>query len=190
VLSVTVAVAQRRCESCERLLGATSRPHRRYCRAACRQAGYERRRRAADSGPQLPRPVEPSSAQLAELERVLERANSEVVLVGIVAKAASTRPTDPVFAATSGKPKAYRNARRAVGSVADTLGVDLVSHDFRRSLASFLIVAARADEAAVTAVMGHANIETTRRIYAGDWREASERNALVLRQMADAGLGQ
>jgi hypothetical protein len=36
------------------------------------------------------------------------------------------------------------------------------------SLASFLIVAARADEAAVTTVMGQGNIETTRRIYAGD----------------------
>ena len=101
-----------------------------------------------------------------------------------------TRPGDPIFAATSGKPKAYRNARRALEKVADELGLDLVSHDFRRSLASFLIVAARADEAAVTAVMGHANIETTRRIYAGDWREAEERNALVLRQLADAGIGQ
>jgi integrase len=70
------------------------------------------------------------------------------------------------------------------------LGIDLASHDFRRSLASFLIVAARADEAAVTAVMGHANIETTRRIYAGDWREAEERNAIVLRQLAEAGIGQ
>jgi integrase len=101
-----------------------------------------------------------------------------------------TRPGDPVFAATSGKPKAYRNFRRALALVADELGLDLVAHDFRRSLASFLIVAARADEAAVTAVMGHANIETTRRIYAGDWREAEERNALVLRQLAEAGIGQ
>jgi integrase len=101
-----------------------------------------------------------------------------------------TRPGDPVFAGTSGKPKAYRNARRALGTVADALGLDLVSHDFRRSLASFLIVAARADEAAVTSVMGHANIETTRRIYAGDWREAEERNAIVLRQLAVAGIGQ
>lgn len=57
-------------------------------------------------------------------------------------------------------------------------------------LASYLIVAARADEAAVTAVMGPANIETTRRIYAGDWREAEERNAIVLRQLAEAGIGQ
>jgi integrase/recombinase XerD len=101
-----------------------------------------------------------------------------------------TRPADPVFAATSGKPKAYRNVRRALGTVADALGLDLVSHDFRRSLASFLIVAARADEAAVTGLMGHANIETTRRIYAGDSREAEERNALVLRQLAEAGIGQ
>jgi integrase len=101
-----------------------------------------------------------------------------------------TRPGDPLFAATSGNPKAYRNVRRAVEKVGDELGIDLRSHDFRRSLASFLIVAARADEAAVTAVMGHANIETTRRIYAGDWREAEERNALVLRQLAEAGIGQ
>jgi integrase len=60
----------------------------------------------------------------------------------------------------------------------------------RRSLASYLIVAARADDAAVAAVMGHANIETTRRIYADDWRDANERNAVVLRQLADAGIGQ
>jgi hypothetical protein len=32
--------------------------------------------------------------------------------------------------------------------------------------------------------------ETTRRIYVGDWREAEERNALVLRQLAEAGIGQ
>jgi hypothetical protein len=38
--------------------------------------------------------------------------------------------------------------------------------------------------------MGHANIETTRRVYADDWREAEERNAIVLRQLADAGIGQ
>jgi integrase len=101
-----------------------------------------------------------------------------------------TRPDDPVFAATSGKPKAYRNVRRALAAVGDELDIDLCSHDFRRSLASFLIVAARADEAAVTAVMGHANIETTRRIYAGDWREAENRNAIVLRQLAEAGIGQ
>lgn len=101
-----------------------------------------------------------------------------------------TRPGDPVFVTASGKPKAYRNACRALGLVADEVGVDLVTHDFRRSLASFLIIAARADEAAVTAVMGHANIETTRRVYAGDWREAEQRNEVVLRQLADAGIGQ
>jgi hypothetical protein len=38
--------------------------------------------------------------------------------------------------------------------------------------------------------MGHSSIETTRRIYAGDWREAEERNEVVLRQLADAGIGQ
>jgi integrase len=72
------------------------------------------------------------------------------------APATWTRPGDPVIAATNGNPKAYRNVRRALETISDELGIDLVSHDFRRSLASFLIVAARADEAAVTAVMGHA----------------------------------
>jgi integrase len=44
------------------------------------------------------------------------------------------------------------------------VGIDVRYRDFRRSLASFLIVADRADEAAVTALLGHANNETTRRI--------------------------
>ena len=74
--------------------------------------------------------------------------------------------------------------------IADTLEIDLASHDFRRSLASYLIIAARADEGAVTGVLGHANIATTRRLYAADWREAEERNVLVLRQLADAGIRQ
>jgi len=38
--------------------------------------------------------------------------------------------------------------------------------------------------------MGHADISITRRLYAEDWREADERNAIVLRQLADAGIGQ
>ena len=42
----------------------------------------------------------------------------------------------------------------------------------------------------MTGIMGHANIETTRRIYAADWREVEERNALVLKQLAEAGIGQ
>ena len=42
------------------------------------------------------------------------------------------------------------------------------------------IIAARADEGAVTGVMGHANMATTRRLYAADWCEADERNEIVL----------
>jgi integrase len=100
------------------------------------------------------------------------------------------RPRDPVFAATSGKPKQYRNVRHALDKIEHELGIELVSHDFRRSLASFLIIAARADDGAVTGLMGHANIAVTRRLYADDWREAEERNAVVLRQLAEAGIGQ
>jgi integrase len=80
--------------------------------------------------------------------------------------------------------------RRALKTIEAAVGIELVTHDFRRSLASFLIIAARADEGAVTGVLGHTNIATTRRLYAADWREAEERNALVLRQLADAGIGQ
>jgi hypothetical protein len=40
-------VEQRACEFCGRELGAISRRDRRFCSHACRQAGYERRRRAA-----------------------------------------------------------------------------------------------------------------------------------------------
>jgi hypothetical protein len=65
-----------------------------------------------------------------------------------------TRPSDPVLAATKGTPKAYRNARRALKQIEAELGFELVSHDFRRSLASYLIIAARADEGAVTGVLG------------------------------------
>jgi integrase len=90
----------------------------------------------------------------------------------------------------AGGPKAYRNVRRALELVGGELAIDLVSHDFRRSLASFLIIAARSDDAAVTGVMGHSNIEVIRRIYAADWRKAEERNAVVLRQVAAAGIGQ
>jgi integrase len=100
------------------------------------------------------------------------------------------RPGDPVVAATNGKPRQYRNVRRALKTIEGELGVDLVSHDFRRSLASYLIIAARADEGAVTGVLGHANIATTRRIYAADWRQADERNTLLLEQLAAAGIGQ
>jgi integrase len=101
-----------------------------------------------------------------------------------------TRPGDPVFASSSGRAKGYRNARRALEKISAELEIDLASHDFRRSLASYLIIAARADEGAVTAVLGHANIEITRRLYAADWRDAEERNTLLLRQLADAGIGQ
>jgi hypothetical protein len=38
--------------------------------------------------------------------------------------------------------------------------------------------------------MGHSDISITRRQYAADWREADERNAIVLRQLAEAGIGQ
>jgi integrase len=86
-----------------------------------------------------------------------------------------TRPGDPVICATNGKPEDYRNIRGALSTIETQLGVEPASHDFRRSVASYPIIAARADEGAVTGVMGHANIATTRRLYAADLREAEQR---------------
>jgi hypothetical protein len=57
-------------------------------------------------------------------------------------------------------------------------------------VASFLIVTAPADEGRVTGLWPITNLETTRRNYAGDWREADERNAILLRQLSEAGIGQ
>ena len=59
-------------------------------------------------------------------------------------------PAIPCSPRPVAQPKGYRNLRRALEKIADELEIDLVSHDFRRSLASLLIVAARADGAAVT----------------------------------------
>jgi hypothetical protein len=53
-----------------------------------------------------------------------------------------------------------------------------------------LIIAARADDGAVTGLMDHSKIAVTRRLYAEDWRQADEGNEIVLRQLADAGIGQ
>lgn len=85
-----------------------------------------------------------------------------------------SRPGDPVIAATNGQPKQYRNVSRAPATIEQEIGVDLVSHNFRRTLASFLIIAARADKGAATDALGRSNIATTRRLYAGDWREVEE----------------
>jgi integrase len=95
-----------------------------------------------------------------------------------------------VFASAKGTPKPYRTVWSALDAIGTKLGLDLTAHDFRRGLASYLIVAARLDEGAVTGVLGHTSIETTRRIYAADWRDAEERNAIILDQLAAAGIGQ
>jgi integrase len=103
-----------------------------------------------------------------------------------------TQPTHYVFAVKADRPKEYRNVRRALDMARESAGIDgnLTSHDFRRTHASHLIVAERLDDGAVTGVLGHASIDVTRRLYAADWRDAQERNAIVLRQLAEAGIGQ
>jgi hypothetical protein len=50
--------------------------------------------------------------------------------------------------------------------------------------------AARLDDGTVTGMLGHASIDVARRLYAADWRDAKERNAVALRELARAGIGQ
>jgi hypothetical protein len=70
------------------------------------------------------------------------------------------------------------------------LRIDLLAHDFRRSIASFRVIAGPRRRGRRYLGYGHANIATMRRQYAAYWREAEERTDIVLRKLADAGIGQ
>jgi len=104
---VTVAAEPRRCQSCDRELASTSRPDRRYCGAACRQRGYERRRGEAHG-----LAVEPATALLADLEHALGQATSEVVLVAQVASAAKTNWRAAAWLLERRFPERWGRARR------------------------------------------------------------------------------
>jgi integrase len=117
------------------------------------------------------------------------------VLVEHKLAAVWTSEEDPVFAAGRRKPKQYRNVRRAlavaVKAAGITVGADerLSSHSLRHTYTSHLIVGLGLDPATTSKLAGHADPGVTMRVYADDFRQASERNAAVLARAAERGFG-
>ena len=104
-----------------------------------------------------------------------------------------TADTDPVFAAGRRKPKGYRNALRALGEATAEANIVVAAderlspHSLRHTYTSHLIVALELDAATTSKLAGHANPQVTMRVYADDFRRASERNAAVLARPAEPG---
>ena len=102
---------------------------------------------------------------------------------------------DPVFAADRRKPKGYRNALRALAVAIKeakiTVGKNerLSLHSLRHTYTSHLIVGLELDAATTSKLAGHANPNVTMRVYADDFRKATERNAAVLARAAERGFG-
>lgn len=117
------------------------------------------------------------------------------VLVEHKLAAVWTAPEDPIFAAGRRTPKSYRNVRRALASAMKeakiTVAPDerLSAHAFRHTYTSHLIVGLELDAATTSKLAGHADPGVTMRVYAADFRQASERNAAVLVRAAERGFG-
>jgi integrase len=69
------------------------------------------------------------------------------------------------------------------------LGEQLSSHSLRHTYTSHLIVGLELDAATTSKLAGHADPGVTMRVYADDFRHASERNAAVLARAAEKGFG-
>jgi integrase len=102
---------------------------------------------------------------------------------------------DPVFAAGRRRPKRYRNVRRALAVAVRAAKIDvapgerLSSHSLRHTYTSHLIVTLGLDAATTSKLAGHADPGVTMRVYAEDFRQVSERNALVLARATEKGFG-
>ena len=102
---------------------------------------------------------------------------------------------DPVFAAGRKKPKGYRNVLRALAEAVAISKIvvrddeRLSLHSLRHTHTSHLIVGLQLDAATTSKLVGHANPQVTMRVYADDFRTASERNAAVLARAAEKGFG-
>ena len=62
-------------------------------------------------------------------------------------------------------------------------------HSLRHTYTSHLIVGLGLDAATTSKLAGHANPSVTMRVYADDFRKATERNAAVLARAAERGFG-
>src|SRR5262249_51145601 len=102
---------------------------------------------------------------------------------------------DPVFAAGRRKAKGYRNAHRALGEAVAEAKIPVAKderlslHSLRHTYTSHLIVGLELDAATTSKLAGHANPNVTMRVYADDFRKATERNAAVLARAAEKGFG-
>jgi hypothetical protein len=117
------------------------------------------------------------------------------VLAGHKLATAWAADDDPVFAAGRRMPKRYRNVRRALAVAVKHAGIKvapderLSSHSLRHTYTSHLIVGLGLDAATTSKLAGHADPSITMRVYADDFRQASERNAAVLARAAERGFG-
>jgi integrase len=102
---------------------------------------------------------------------------------------------DPVFAAGRRRPKGYRNALRSLAEAVARAKIEVADderlslHSLRHTYTSHLIVRLELDAATTSKLAGHANPQVTMRVYADDFREASERHAAVLARAAERGFG-
>lgn len=117
------------------------------------------------------------------------------VLVEHKLAAVWTADDDPVFAAGRRRPKRYRNVRRALAIAVKEAGIEvaegerLSSHSLRHTYTSHLIVGLGLDAATTSKLAGHSDPGVTMRVYADDFRQATERNAAVLARAAEKGFG-
>jgi integrase len=106
-----------------------------------------------------------------------------------------TADDDPIFAAGRRKAKGYRNALRALATAVAEAGIEVAPnerlslHSLRHTYTSHLIVGLGLDAATASKLVGHANPQVTMRVYADDFRKASDRNEAVLALAAERGFG-
>jgi integrase len=95
---------------------------------------------------------------------------------------------DYVFSARRGKPREYRNVRRALSRAAEKAGLPPVRlHDLRHGFTSAALQ--HGDLATVSRYVGHANVGVTARVYAHALGSPAEQAARVAEAMRAAGLG-
>lgn len=96
--------------------------------------------------------------------------------------------SDYVFSGSAGRPKQYRNVRRALARAAKQAGLSGPRmHDLRHGFTSAALQ--HGDLATVSEYVGHANVGVTARVYAHALGSPAERAARVAEAMRAAGLG-
>jgi integrase len=99
-----------------------------------------------------------------------------------------SQDSDYVFSARKGKPREYRNLRRALTQAAEKTGLTGIrSHDLRHTFTSNALQ--HGDLATVSRYVGHASVGVTARVYAHAIGSPAEQAARVAEAMRAAGLG-